>query len=65
MTHTALEELVYRITGNAVSDELSLNTEAGTTKNSGGGMPHQQITSKVAKSARKLAMKMRLMKFLN
>lgn len=55
MTHTSFEELVYRITGNVVSDELSLNTEAGTTYNFWESMPHQPITFKVAKSAKKIS----------
>lgn len=55
MTHTSVEELIYRITGNIVSDDLSLDSEAGTTYNFWESVPHLPITFEVAKSAKKIS----------
>lgn len=55
MSKTSFEELVYRITGNIVSDDIKLNTEVGTTYNFLENLPHQPITFEFAKSAKKIS----------
>lgn len=55
MSAYSFEELIYLITGNIVSNEITLDSEFGTTYNFIESIPHQPIRIHVAKNANKIS----------
>lgn len=55
MSDNHFETLVYRITGNVVSDDMTVRSEIGTTYNFVESMPHHPIQIEVAKNAKKIS----------
>lgn len=55
MSDIKFETLIYRITGNVVSDDMTVRSEIGTTYNFVESMPHHPIEIEVAKNAKKIS----------
>ena len=55
MSNNQFEALIYRITGDVVSDKITVSTEVGTTYNFIESLPHQPITFDVAKNAKHIS----------
>lgn len=55
MSNNQFEALIYRITGDVVSDKITVSTEVGTTYNFIESIPHLPITFDIAKNAKHIS----------
>jgi len=55
MPNNQFEALIYRITGDVVSDKITVTTEIGTTYNFIESIPHLPITFDIAKNAKHIS----------